>query len=138
MQRTAYRAKPLLNGILALGFLLVLASVAGLAATVVSRSCGEGWAERKPDDGSGGGDGSGLHPQMMEGKFGYRFFRAELSFGRGASRGRMKNRYSDHADTVSGPFAVFRTPPCGRPLGRVPGAHALRPAEGDGQDPPCG
>lgn len=71
MLRTAYRTKPLLNGILALGFLLVLASVAGLAATAVFRSCGEAYAERKLDYGSGGGSGSGLHPQMTEGKFGY-------------------------------------------------------------------
>src|SRR3990170_2712311 len=71
MLRTAYSAKPLLNGIFALGILLVIASVAGLAATAVSHSCGEGYAERKPDDGWGGGDGSGLHPQRMEGKFGY-------------------------------------------------------------------
>lgn len=71
MLRTAYGIKPFLNGILALGFLLVLASVAGLTATAISHSCGEGYAERKPDDGSGGGDGSGLHPHMMEGKFGY-------------------------------------------------------------------
>ena len=71
MLRGIYGAKPLLNGILALGFLLVLASVAGLAATAVSRSCGEGYAEKKPDDGSDGGDGSGLRPKRVEGKFGY-------------------------------------------------------------------
>ncbi len=68
MLRTAYRTHPLLNGILALGFLLVLALVAGVTATAVSLSCGEGYAERKPEDGSAGGDGSGLHPHMIKGE----------------------------------------------------------------------
>ncbi|MEO6096752.1 MAG: WG repeat-containing protein [Fibrobacteria bacterium] len=55
------------KGLLALGMLLVLASLAGLTATVVSRSSPENPARRE----SGIGGDSGLHPQRIEGKFGY-------------------------------------------------------------------
>lgn len=52
------------NGLLALGLLMVLASLAGLTATAVSRTC--------PDDARPGlGSGGGLHPQRIQGKFGY-------------------------------------------------------------------
>lgn len=46
MLRRLFPSRPLLNGILALGFLLVLASLAGLMATAVFRSCVEVRAER--------------------------------------------------------------------------------------------
>jgi hypothetical protein len=49
MLRTAFPSRPLLNGILALGFLLVLASLAGLMATAVFRSCMEERADRNAD-----------------------------------------------------------------------------------------
>ena len=79
MLRTAYRTKPLLNGILALGFLLVLAAVAGLAATAVFRSCGEAFAERKLDYGSGGGSGfASGQPLQLDGITSPPTSRAEL------------------------------------------------------------
>jgi hypothetical protein len=56
------------NGLLALGLLLVLASLAGLTATAVSSICSDTAARREP--GSGGGD-SGLYPRRIQGKFGY-------------------------------------------------------------------
>jgi hypothetical protein len=51
MLRTSFASRPLWNGILALGFLLVLASLAGLMATAVFRSCVEVRADRIEDDG---------------------------------------------------------------------------------------
>jgi hypothetical protein len=57
------------NGLLALGLLLVMASLAGLTATAVSNTCPGNAAHR--DTGSGDGGGSGLHPQRIQGKFGY-------------------------------------------------------------------
>jgi hypothetical protein len=56
----------ILNGILALGLLLVLAGLAGLAATAVSGSFqARGEPETHPTD------GSGLHPERIRGKYGY-------------------------------------------------------------------
>ena len=46
MFRSNFFSRPLLNGIMALGFLLVLASLAGLMATAVFRSCVEIRMER--------------------------------------------------------------------------------------------
>jgi hypothetical protein len=68
--KSAPNPSPLLNGILALGVLLVFASVAGLAATSVSgssadRFSGEGEAESRT------GDGVGLRPERINGKYGY-------------------------------------------------------------------
>jgi hypothetical protein len=55
----------ILNGILALGLLLVLAAAAGLAATAVSGSSRE---EKSVTDST---DGSGLRPELIRGKYGY-------------------------------------------------------------------
>lgn len=55
----------ILNGILALGLLLVLAAAAGLAATAVSGSSQEG---KSVTDST---EGSGLRPERIRGKYGY-------------------------------------------------------------------
>lgn len=55
------------NGLLALGLLLVLASIAGLTATAVSRTYPDSDARRH----FGAGGASGLHPKLIQGKFGY-------------------------------------------------------------------
>jgi hypothetical protein len=55
---------PILNGILAAGCLLVIASVAGLTATAITHSCrDEGKMEAR--------NVSGLHPERIRGKFGF-------------------------------------------------------------------
>lgn len=58
---------PLHNGLLALGLMLVLASLAGLTATAVSNTCPDNAARQE----SAMGGGTGLHPQRVQGKFGY-------------------------------------------------------------------
>jgi WG containing repeat len=57
----------LYNGLLALGLLLVLASLAGLTATAVSQTRPDNAARQESET---DGD-SGLHPQRIQGKFGY-------------------------------------------------------------------
>ncbi|GEM_PF-3106308 len=74
MQGKSAHTPRLLNGILALGFLMVLSSLAGLTATAVSNSCGQSDQSDGPDSAGKDyprGDGAGLHPQRIEGKFGY-------------------------------------------------------------------
>jgi hypothetical protein len=69
-EKSPQPAATLLNGILALGFLLVLASLAGLAATAVSHSCADG-GDASVREEPAPGEGSGLHPERIRGKFGY-------------------------------------------------------------------
>jgi hypothetical protein len=66
--------QPILNGLLALGILLVFSAMAGLAATAVSGSA----AEEIPAGSDGGGgarahgaDRAQLRPQRIQGKYGY-------------------------------------------------------------------
>ncbi|MEO7424388.1 MAG: WG repeat-containing protein [Fibrobacteria bacterium] len=67
--------QPILNGLLALGILLVFSAMAGLAATAVSGSAAE---EIQNGSGEGGGARNAhgancaqLRPQRIQGKYGY-------------------------------------------------------------------
>jgi hypothetical protein len=69
-----------LNGLLALGALLVVGAVAGLAATAVTEASAQPFQASAESLSSGGmsnrhgrdaQDGSGLHPERIGGKYGY-------------------------------------------------------------------